>query len=106
MPASTCVRTSIASPTDRTRPMRVGSSISWITSALVALAACKGRIVALDHDDVDAQVSIDAAPCVPGASQCSNCKDDDGDGKIDGLDPECTSLADDDEATFATGIAG
>jgi hypothetical protein len=87
--------------------MRVRSSIVWITSALLALAACKGHVVALDRDassGIDA--GADAAPCIATASQCANCSDDDGDGKIDGFDPECTSLADNDEATFATGIAG
>jgi hypothetical protein len=44
--------------------------------------------------------------CVPGATQCSNCLDDDGDGRFDGFDPQCTGAADDDEATFATGIPG
>ncbi len=37
---------------------------------------------------------------------CSNGMDDDGDGLIDGLDPECTGPYDDDEETFATGIPG
>jgi hypothetical protein len=32
--------------------------------------------------------------------------DDDGDGLIDGADPECTGAYDDDEGTFATGISG
>ena len=46
--------------------------------------------------------------CTPSATptQCSNCKDDDGDGRVDGFDPECTGPADNDEATFATGIPG
>jgi hypothetical protein len=37
---------------------------------------------------------------------CSNGSDDDKDGKIDDLDPECTGPLDNDEGTFATGIAG
>jgi len=37
---------------------------------------------------------------------CNNGDDDDGDGLIDGFDPECTGPADNDEATFATGIPG
>lgn len=44
--------------------------------------------------------------CTASAAQCSNCMDDDGDGKIDGFDPECTGPLDNDEATFATGIPG
>ena len=53
---------------------------------------------------------IDAPPfdgtCTPGGPQCSNCKDDDGDGLIDGFDPECTGPFDNDEGSFATGIPG
>jgi hypothetical protein len=37
---------------------------------------------------------------------CSNGKDDDGDGQIDGFDTECTGPLDQDEGTFATGIPG
>jgi hypothetical protein len=44
--------------------------------------------------------------CIGGDTQCSNCIDDDGDGLIDAMDPECTGPLDDDEATFATGIPG
>ncbi len=45
-------------------------------------------------------------PCVPGGTQCTNCIDDDGDGVVDWLDPECTGPLDDDEGSFATGIPG
>src|SRR5689334_2847679 len=45
--------------------------------------------------------------CTPNTGpQCSNCKDDDGDGKVDGDDPQCTGPLDNDEASFATGIPG
>lgn len=37
---------------------------------------------------------------------CNNGLDDDGDGLIDGLDPECTGPLDNDEGSFATGIPG
>jgi hypothetical protein len=57
-----------------------------------------------------ADASIDAwrfgGVCTPGGPACSNCIDDDGDGLIDGFDPECTGPLDNDEATFATGIPG
>ena len=52
---------------------------------------------------IDAQVP---AGCVPAATQCSNCVDDDGDGFIDSFDVECTGPLDNDEASFATGISG
>jgi hypothetical protein len=44
--------------------------------------------------------------CTPGRTQCTNCRDDDGDGLIDWLDPECTGPLDDDESSYATGIPG
>jgi hypothetical protein len=47
-----------------------------------------------------------AGMCTPGGPACSNCIDDDGDGLIDGFDPECTGPLDNDEATFSTGIPG
>jgi hypothetical protein len=54
--------------------------------------------------------AIDAPPfsgmCDETGPQCSNCKDDDGDGFSDGFDPQCTGATDNDEGTFATGIAG
>jgi hypothetical protein len=43
---------------------------------------------------------------VTGNTQCSNGKDDDGDGLVDGFDPECTGPLDNDESSFATGIPG
>lgn len=44
--------------------------------------------------------------CMPGAAQCANCIDDDGDGDIDGYDIQCTGPLDNDESSFATGIPG
>lgn len=44
--------------------------------------------------------------CVPGSTQCTNCKDDDGDGLVDWMDPDCTGPLDNDESSFATGIPG
>lgn len=55
---------------------------------------------------------IDAPPfggtCTPvaGAPQCSDCADNDADGKIDGFDPECSGPLDRLEDSFATGIPG
>lgn len=41
-----------------------------------------------------------------GTTACTDCIDNDGDGLIDGFDPECTGYLDNDEGTFATGIPG
>jgi hypothetical protein len=47
-----------------------------------------------------------SGPCTVGTTQCTNCKDDDNDGLIDWMDPECTGPLDNDESSFATGIPG
>ena len=39
-----------------------------------------------------------------GSVQCSDCIDNDGDGKIDGFDPECAGPNDNREDSFATGL--
>ncbi len=44
--------------------------------------------------------------CTGGSTQCTNCLDDDKDGLIDWLDPECTGPLDNDEGSYATGIPG
>ena len=44
--------------------------------------------------------------CGTAACACSNGIDDDGDGKSDGFDEECTGAIDNDEGTFSTGIPG
>ena len=53
--------------------------------------------------------SSDGGPlvgCTPGSTECTDCIDNDGDGRIDGFDVECISAADNDEGSFATGIPG
>jgi hypothetical protein len=58
---------------------------------------------------VDAHVTQDAgahqpsARCGKRACACDDGLDNDGDGLIDGLDPECTGSFDDDEASFGIG---
>ena len=55
----------------------------------------------------DGAILTDAAyPCLPGGTQCTDCIDNDGDGLVDWLDPECTGPLDRDEGSFATGIPG
>jgi hypothetical protein len=44
--------------------------------------------------------------CGTALCACNNGVDDDGDGKGDGFDEECTGALDNDEGTFATGIPG
>lgn len=62
-------------------------------------------------DNGDGGTVVDAPPfggeCTPnGPYQCSDCVDNDEDGKIDGFDPECTGPHDNREDSFATGIPG
>jgi hypothetical protein len=38
--------------------------------------------------------------------QCGNCIDDDGDGLVDALDPDCLGPCDDDELGLSTGLSG
>src|SRR5690606_33601147 len=50
-----------------------------------------------------------APPCVEIACrgkpwQCGNCLDDDGDGLIDSLDPDCLGPCDDDELGLSSGM--
>lgn len=83
----------------------------------LALAACGHRGNGNNSDangNGDGSLNGDATPvdaltpanCVPGATQCTDCKDNDGDGRSDGYDPECTGPLDNDEGSFATGIPG
>jgi hypothetical protein len=72
-------------------------------------AAPDDGAVADDAPAADGTVRSDAlvpAGCTPGSTECSDCIDNDGDGRADGFDPECTSAADDREDSFATGIPG
>lgn len=92
------------------------------TCVLSVLVACGSKDINLDSDggngsavDATPGTGADADPSAPDAppsecfangSQCNNCVDDDSDGFIDGADPECTGLNDNDESSFATGIPG
>ena len=51
-------------------------------------------------------VTAGSAGATLGTTQCNDGIDNDGDGLIDGFDPECTGPADNDEGSFATGIPG
>jgi hypothetical protein len=103
-------------------------SAPWLVLALLSgLIACGGGNVTTSGDggivdgntyaEDDANMDLpDAQPrgydaaipadCVPGNTQCTNCIDDDNDGRFDGFDPECISGADDREGSFSTGIPG
>lgn len=83
--------------------------------ALAFVAACGssgsgGTPDAGTTSDACSGLCTDAPPfggmCTPGGAQCSNCLDDDGDGKTDGFDSECTGALDNDEGSFSTGIPG
>ncbi|MEZ4360852.1 MAG: hypothetical protein R3B48_11785 [Kofleriaceae bacterium] len=81
--------------------------------ALAALAVACGSHGSGGPDAPPAgdAATADAPPftgtCDPTSGpQCSNCRDDDDDGKIDGFDLQCTGPRDNDESSFATGIPG
>jgi hypothetical protein len=91
----------------------------WLLGLFAAACfACGGNGSGGDGDanggsnDPDGGVgeTVDAPPfggtCTPGGAQCSDCVDNDGDGKKDGFDPECTGPADNREDSFSTGIPG
>jgi hypothetical protein len=73
--------------------------------ALVVAAACGGGGSGSDGDGTDGDGTSGDGGVGVGAA-CANGLDDDGDDLADGQDPECTGPADDDEASFATGIPG
>ena len=72
---------------------------------ILALVACGERIVELAAEDATTPIDGDDS-CVAGATQCTNCVDDDGDNMVDGFDIECSGAIDDDESSFATGVPG
>jgi hypothetical protein len=99
---------------------RIATACAFV---LVLLAACGGSSGstgdggpvadgAVDGDgalitaDGGGGMQGDAHACTPTGPQCDNCIDDDNDGVIDGADPECTGLSDNDEGSFATAIPG
>lgn len=70
-----------------------------------------GAVVATDGSITDAGPGVvmltdGGVLCGTSPCACSNSIDDDMDGLADGLDPECTGPADNDEASFGTGIPG
>ncbi|MCC6746631.1 MAG: hypothetical protein IT371_03170 [Deltaproteobacteria bacterium] len=54
----------------------------------------------------DASITWGEAGITVKAGQCSDGIDNDGDGRIDAQDPECSGPADNDESSYATGIPG
>ena len=96
------------------------SRVLWLCAAVaLASAACSevttplidapkpanGKPGANDGGDDASSARRDAAslPCGDHECACNNGGDDDGDGEVDGFDPECTGPLDDDERTFGTG---
>jgi hypothetical protein len=91
-----------------------------VVGLLLTLAACGYPPLPRAGDDptgdggaIDTSGPVDMAGeapppagCSPTGRACNNCIDDDGDGRIDGFDPECTGSSDGDEASFATQIPG
>jgi hypothetical protein len=55
---------------------------------------------------VDTVAGVVPVSCPVASPQCNDGKDNDNDGKVDSLDPECVGPCDNDEGSFATGISG
>jgi hypothetical protein len=89
---------------------RVAGEPAMVDGGADSLAAEDTEAVDATSEDIAAP--IDAAPAIDTSTkplsdwQCSNGIDDDGDGLVDWLDPECATPFDDDEATFGKGIPG
>jgi hypothetical protein len=85
--------------------------VSDNAGAAGALATFDGGVAARDAGPsrdaatADAAVHTPSARCGKRACACDDGIDNDQDGLVDGLDPECTGSYDDDEATLATGKA-
>lgn len=93
----------------------------WLVIALVLPACSEARHELVRDPPGDAQTMDATGPLPPPISDdpattdaamrcgkqscaCDNGLDDDADGLVDGLDPECTGAFDDDEVSFATGL--
>lgn len=98
------------------RIVELGPRLVGNVLACALLFSCGDRLIQLAADpDGDAAVNLDAGEvvdagppqrCGDAACACDNGLDDDDDGLIDGLDPECTGARDNDEGTFGTGAPG
>lgn len=116
--------------------MKRAKLVGAVLSVVVTVVACGSKVDGTDATDASAgegldgggvfsdgggrivsdsgQVLVDGSlvGCVPlvladgTTPQCSDCKDNDGDGLVDWFDPECAGPLDNDEATFGTGIPG
>jgi hypothetical protein len=105
--ASGCVSRRIYLASD---PVGAGADASAPDSATApGLPDAAARDAAVLLGDAAMSTTGDAAASVARCGNrpcaCDDGFDNDGDGLIDGLDPECTGALDEDEATFATGKA-
>ncbi|HEX7480478.1 MAG TPA: hypothetical protein VF331_21945 [Polyangiales bacterium] len=79
----------------------VSSSIDAATSTTMAATTATTDASVPFPTDAQGHVLCGTRRC-----QCDDGADNDGDGLVDGFDPECTGPYDDDESSFATGIPG
>jgi len=94
---------------DRAASGSGGSAASSAGSGAVSGSGATGGVGGgLSTDAGVPFATNDAGQVLCGATtcKCHNGLDDDGDGLVDGADPECTGPYDDDETSFATGIPG
>jgi hypothetical protein len=69
-------------------------------------AAAAGAITPASGATTAGPASSASFGCPVNPSQCTDGKDNDGDGFVDSADPECSGPCDNHEGTFATGIPG
>jgi hypothetical protein len=73
----------------------------WFVSAAAAfVAGCAGFTNVVDDADGGVSAACEPAPCQGRALSCGNCEDDDGDGLVDALDPDCLGPCDDNEEGY------
>ena len=92
-----------------------GSAGATSTTSTTSTTGATGTTSTTEGSSTDATTmegtTGPVGPCTPLACNgktfaCGDCEDNDGDGKVDLLDPECISPCDDKEDSFATGLPG
>lgn len=111
---NTAVTTATGSGGNSTDPSTVGgssvgdagSSSASSNATLPGSSGGSSGTVGTGGSSTTSVVPTEPIECGNQVYACGDLEDNDGDGFIDLLDPECTGPCDDDETSFATGIPG